>query len=89
MFVVNLHDRRIDVHYLRTGQWEKRFGSDPGDDTVIHEPWNAAIGPHAENQLEMRAQDLKLPPRSTAPQQGTSFAIRPYASVREARLRQS
>ena len=70
MFVVNLHDGRIDIHYFRPGQWEKRFGSDPGDDTVIHEPWNDPIGPHAEDQLEMRAKDLKLPPRSTGPATG-------------------
>lgn len=61
MFVANLHgEDRVDVNYFRPGQWEKRFGSDPGNDTVTHLPWDDPVGPHAEDQFRMREEDLKL-----------------------------
>jgi hypothetical protein len=66
----NVKGTRVDVHFFRPGIWETKFGSDPGQDTITYQPQDFPIGPHADDQVELRQGDLCLPPRSTGPAQG-------------------
>lgn len=60
LFVVNLRDDRIDVVQFQPGPWETEFGSDPGDDVTPHEPFDLPIGPNADVQAELLAEDAEL-----------------------------
>jgi hypothetical protein len=70
MFVANLTGERVDIHFFRPGAWEKEFGADRGDDTVIQQPWDEPIGPNVDDQHRLRREDLALSPRSTGPATG-------------------
>jgi len=70
IFIVNVCEARIEVHLFRPGAWEKRFGSDPGNDVVPHLPDSRPIGPNAEAQWAQRNEDLQLPPERTGPATG-------------------
>lgn len=68
VLVLNCIGSRVDVLGFMSGHWERRFGSEPGADTVPHMYWDDPIGPFADEQLATRADDMKKAAAREAPQ---------------------
>lgn len=68
VLVANRKGSRVDVLGFKPGDWERRFGTEPGADTVPHMYWDDPIGPFADEQLATRMDDMAKAAARAAPE---------------------